>query len=438
MARRKKRSSEEREEKIKENISEEQSSDFVAELVDFVKSELDKVITYVEPACVSTGIKPLDAILGGGFYTSLLTGITSPAETGKSTIAVQMAVKLLKQNPNSLVMYIDTETPPIKDYQLFRITQYSRLRNFGATENEIRRFIYAPGLKKLSTIFEEIVKFVNKKQEVEKKRNVEPIPMFIIFDSITEAIPDVLLEDLKKGKLEKLRPGLVAQEKQEFLSKIQYACEQNNIGLILLDQVRMDIQINPYQKSDNTVKHNSYKTASSFKALEHKTRQWIFLEKGKNLTGEYPDVVGWMLTVHIDKSKTIPSTGMNVEVVFDKRYGLNEFWSHFHFLSNRMPFEDRFLKNASIPSQTRRHYEENASLAIQNNKIFFPGITSEPISYRSKLDVYRKYNEDEKFKKLFDKIVEESVNRRINYFIESGFEFSNINDKEENGENNSG
>ena len=427
MARRKKSSTtKEREEKIKEQVSSTFSNP-IEELVDFINSELGKVIPDIEPEQVPTGVKPLDAILGGGFYTSLLTGITSPAEVGKSTIATQTAVKLLKKNPMSLVLYIDTETPPIsKSSDVLKLTQYSRLKNFGATENEIRRFIYAPGLKTLSTIFDEIVKFVNRKKQVEEKYGIDPIPMLIIFDSITEAIPDVLIEDLKKGKLEKLRPGIVAQEKQEFLSKIQYACEQSNIGLILLDQVRMDIQINPYQKSDNTVKHSSYKTASSFKALEHKTRQWIFLEKGRTIYGEYPGVIGWMLTVHIDKSKTIPSTGMNVEVVFDKRYGINEFWSHFHFLSNRMPFEDKFLKNTSIPTQVRRHYEENAPLAIQQNKIYFPGITKEPISYRSKVDLYERYKSDEEFKKIFDSIVEESVQRRINYFTENNFEFKDF------------
>jgi RecA/RadA recombinase len=365
--------------------------------------------------------------LGGGFVTGLTSVLTSPPETGKSTISLQVAARLLKQNPNALVIYIDVENPPIINKNLSDYQVIKRIIQFGIdiSKPEYRkRFIYVPGIKLLSKIYSVIKKILDYKTELEQKNNFKnPIPAIIIWDSIAESIPDELVEHLMETEELSKKAGIKARAVQDYLSAITYMCEKSNTGLILLDQIRANLQINPRATSTKqTTQHKDIKTATSSKALEHKGRQWLFLEKGEEIIQKYPGINGWILRITMDKSKLIPSTGMSIEVVFDKMEGLNPFWSHFHFLSNRMPYEQKFLNKQDVPSQIRKLYEETAPLPIQRNKIYHPKVEGE-YSFRSKTDLIKAYNNNEEFKNFFDKILEISIEERINSWVDPNSEF---------------
>jgi DNA repair protein RadB len=56
---------------------------------------------------LSSGCRPLDELLGGGFEKGIVTQIFGAAGTGKTNICIQLAVECVKQGKK--VIYIDTE-----------------------------------------------------------------------------------------------------------------------------------------------------------------------------------------------------------------------------------------------------------------------------------------------------------------------------------------
>jgi len=56
---------------------------------------------------LSSGCKPLDELLGGGFEKGIVTQIYGAAGTGKTNICIQLAVECVKQGQK--VIFIDTE-----------------------------------------------------------------------------------------------------------------------------------------------------------------------------------------------------------------------------------------------------------------------------------------------------------------------------------------
>lgn len=56
---------------------------------------------------LSSGCKPLDELLGGGFEIGIVTQIFGAAGTGKTNICIQLAVECVKQGQK--VIFIDTE-----------------------------------------------------------------------------------------------------------------------------------------------------------------------------------------------------------------------------------------------------------------------------------------------------------------------------------------
>ena len=425
MKRKKSNSPEQIKEVVKNDI-EKNFSNIFGELADFIHDKVySRNVVKHKPVYISTGVKTLDAIMGGGFVAGLTATLTSPPETGKSTISLQAAARLLKQNPNSIVIYIDTENPGITDENhTFKIL--SRLQQFGIDINNKEysyRFFYLPGLRVFSNIYTTIKQILDKKRELEEKYKLDSIPALIIWDSIAESIPDELLEHvINTGELLKQK-GIKARTVQDYLSIITYLCERSNTGLIILDQIRSNIQINPRGSGiKQTSQHKDVKSATSSKALEHKSRQWLFLEKGEEIIHKYPGVSGWILKITMDKSKLVASTGMTIEVVFDKMRGLDTFWSHYHFLANRMPYEQKFLSKQDAPSQLRRYYEEGAPLAIQKNKIAYPGVEGE-YSFRSRTDVIKEYKSNPEFKKFFNAVLEKSIQDRILSWINPDSKF---------------
>ncbi len=59
---------------------------------------------------ISTGSSALDGLLGGGFETRAITECFGAYGSGKSQIAHSLTVNCLRQNPDSYVVFIDTES----------------------------------------------------------------------------------------------------------------------------------------------------------------------------------------------------------------------------------------------------------------------------------------------------------------------------------------
>ena len=90
------------------------------------------------PYVTQFGVKPLDALLGGGFVSSQPIVFTSTPETGKSTIAFQLAKRFIDAYEESVVLYVDIEGSgnTVDDFG-----RPSRITTF---QLDSERFVYQP------------------------------------------------------------------------------------------------------------------------------------------------------------------------------------------------------------------------------------------------------------------------------------------------------
>lgn len=133
---------------------------------------------YITP----TGIKPLDALLGGGFVSSAPIAFSSTPETGKSSIAYQMARQFLDENQAAIAVYCDVESisdvEEINGQQIFR---ESRAQTFNLDTD--KRFIYCRRPFTVKDFFEYIDGLIQKKRELQEHTGSE-VKILIILDSI--------------------------------------------------------------------------------------------------------------------------------------------------------------------------------------------------------------------------------------------------------------
>lgn len=59
---------------------------------------------------ITTGFKPLDELIGGGYEPGVITELFGEMSSGKTQLAHILAVNAIKQNPKNVVIYIDSES----------------------------------------------------------------------------------------------------------------------------------------------------------------------------------------------------------------------------------------------------------------------------------------------------------------------------------------
>ncbi|AKB76401.1 DNA repair and recombination protein RadB [Methanosarcina lacustris Z-7289] len=106
---------------MSENLSSVSASFYFFDIQAFIFKKLQKnvisLVSYTSVKCkkrchaieklLSSGCKPLDDLLGGGFERGIVTQVFGAAGTGKTNVCIQLAVECVKQGQK--VIFIDTE-----------------------------------------------------------------------------------------------------------------------------------------------------------------------------------------------------------------------------------------------------------------------------------------------------------------------------------------
>lgn len=364
------------------------------------------------PITTKFNIEPLDTLLGGGLVSSAPIRFSSTPETGKSTIAFQFSNQFLCQYQNGVVAYIDIEgagnTSEEAKYRL------NRIETFNIDQS---RFQYLPMVMNLTQVFNMIEQFCEIKKQVEISQQKE-FYVAIIWDSIA-ATPSSKISEVDQHDS---MIGHKARQLTFLLDKFSPLLSFHKITFITIDQVRANIKIEgPYAQKEKTVgTFKDYKAASSIASLDHRTSQWLFLSKKKEITlADGFGIDGWFMGIYTEKNKHAPSK-IEIEVVFDKAKGIDKFWTEFHFLNNLIPTESKLYKTKKPPfplliNQKGNQYylmlpDPSTGQELYNSGNFF------------KKDAKNKYVNDEEFKKYFDAAVQMSVYYRI---IDGLFRYNN-------------
>lgn len=354
-----------------------------------------------DPIITPFGIQHLDALLGGGVVSSDPVLFSSTPETGKSTLAFQFSSVFQRLYPNSVVVYIDIEGSGNQKSNEFR---RSRIEIFGLDKN---RFRYEPIVLNVDGVFELIDRLIKIKNAFEEKLQKE-FYVAIIWDSIAATPgPKVAEADNPNSTI-----GSKARQVSFLLDKYTPSIKFNRVSFIGIDQIRANIKIEgPYVATEKSVGiFKDYKSATNIYALQHKTQQWLFLSKGKAITAaDGIGVDGWFMHIFTEKNKLAPSHHA-VTCVFDKKTGIDKFWSEFYFLLEPTPSERKIYKNSppanlfmiktNGPRMTLHARDENGQEMWKSNSFY-------------RKDAKNLYNSDKEFRQWFDYAVQVSVYNRI-------------------------
>lgn len=362
--------------------------------------------SYIAPPPINTkfGIEPLDTVLGGGIYSSAPIRFSSTPETGKSTVAFQFCKAFQETHPNGLTAYIDVEGAgnSNEENSQFRL---SRIQSFGI---DTSRFQYLPMILDLNGIFNIIQQFCEIKRQAEEAQGKQ-FYVTIVWDSIAATPSSKTAEAETHDSI----IGFKARQLTFLLDKYASLFAFNRITFIVIDQVRANLKIDgPYVPKEKSVgSFKDYKAASSIASLDHRTSQWVFLSKKKEIgLNDGMDVDGWFMTIATEKNKHAPS-GIEIEVVFDKAHGIDKFWTEFHFISELTPTESKLYKSSNPPFVLPIHrtgaYYYLEVVHPETGEVYY---TSKKFHRKNAKELYKT---DSEFKQYFDAAVQLSVYERI-------------------------
>lgn len=367
---------------------------------------------YVTP----TGIRPLDALLGGGFISSSPICFSSTPETGKSSIAYQMAKEFLDRHEAGIAVYCDVEsisdveqyeTPTTDDYTTYH---ESRAETFGLDGDP--RFIYCRRPFTIKDFFSYIDGLIQKKRQLQEQTGSE-VKMLIILDSIA-SLSYSRLESVEE--FDKI-PGKRAAELSFYLTKLKQNFAFDRISMIVIDQLKANMSLKGlYEKPDekSVGSFNNTRSATGIYTFQHAINQWLYFSKGSDINpGKYPgwSIDGWIINVLTEKNKCASSKNQ-ISVIFDKRSGISKFWSEFYFLSVYSPSEVKLQRDGCKPFM---------DLCCSTSGAYTVLTVTNPITgemeYESK-KFYKKnakelYDSDPEFHKWFDIAVDYSCKERI-------------------------
>lgn len=353
------------------------------------------------PKITPIGILPIDAILGGGFISSSPIMISSTPETGKSTLAFQICKSFLNTNKDGIVVYIDIESTTNNNSTKFQI---SRSEQFGL--NNTKRFIYRPFCFNVMEVFEFIASVIQMKKNLEDKHKKE-IPVLIVWDSVAATTSS------KTDKAEDPNQiiGTKARQLSFCLDKYIVDLKFNKITLLSIDQVRAKISMEgPYvQKEQSTGTFKDFRAATNIAAYQHSLQQWMWLSKGPTIipTDSF-GIDGWYMNIMMEKNKLAPSK-IALTVVFDKRHGIDKFWSEYIFMFDYTPSEKKFYRTKKPPFELPIIKSGNKRVLriVDGNKIYW-----ESAPFWEK-DAKEYYITNDDFRKAFDGALQLSVKDRI-------------------------
>ena len=244
-----------------------------------------------KPIFFSTGVKHLDALLGGGVVSSGLTMLSSTPETGKSTFAYQLAKQMIDSHENAIVTYLDIEGAGSSTDSTSSMV--SRVDAFGLGDSP--RFSYHPIILNIMELFEVIQELVDTKKAIEEKTGKE-ILLFIIWDSVA-ATPSSKSDSVENPNQ---LIGLKGRQLSFLLDKYLPQLKFNKVFLLAIDQVRANLVIDgPFAPKEATVgEFKNMKSASNIFSLQHNTTQWLFFSKTKAISKDsFMGLEGWMINV---------------------------------------------------------------------------------------------------------------------------------------------
>lgn len=323
--------------------------------------ECDKNIKDVIP----TGIKILDAHLGGGFPVGTFTMLVGSPGCGKSMLAGQVLGETQKKFKNALAAYLDSEETVTK----------VRLQNLGVRNPPIDPYT--------DITIEKLFKFIEGLCVFKQEKKIMT-PAIVAWDSVANTLSKREREAEDINSVIGYKARLLSMLLPKYISKMG----QNNISVIAVNQLRDELamgQFAPAKKlkflsTGKSIPGGNALVHNAFTLLEMKSKSLILTETTPNKSGKVLGFEGFVTGVKAVKNKLfVPN--IECEIVASFNYGFSDFWTSYLFM----------CENKRMTAGSWSYLASNPD-----------------IKFRTK-DAHNVYLTNPEFKAAFDREVEESI-----------------------------
>ena len=276
--------------------------------------------------------------IGGGTITTLV----GESQTGKSTLAIQMAYNIVKHFPAGFIQHYDLE----RSFDYARIKSLTGLKNheFGdkyilqqhGTMEEILEAVNDIADTKQAN--REIFEYNVGRKDIFGKDIVLLQPTIVLLDSL----PMLETKDFKTDSIDSITAGgRKAIIIDQFYRKLTAICKPANILVIIINHLKDKPQLSPRDFSKpGLVYAKSNKNIPGGKAVLFLSHQLMYLDRDTFLKEEEDGVDGYINKVSFWKTRT-NKAGQSCNLVFNQVKGYDKVMTLYQFAKENELVEGR-------------------------------------------------------------------------------------------------
>lgn len=298
--------------------------------------------TFTHTRFMPTGSLIMDTVMGGGLPVGKVIEMASDSGIGKTTITLSMCRELLLQGKK--IIYLDHEGA-VSSSQLEGIFG----RNPKTGEYYANEWLYSPENPDGIFFLFQVMTYSDAEHVLNQLLGSNEFALVVI-DSVTAMVADEYLEDVenpdaKEGKdITDQRPAVDARLLGKFLKKFKAVCTKHDVTLILINQLRTNLNITGMGTSTKISTGGAAVEFFPDIRLRLEKPQALYQNKKNNLTGEVEkQQVGSTATIYAYKNKLAPGKiKVPITIVFGR--GISNLLSYKQWLPNKkIEFEGEMI-----------------------------------------------------------------------------------------------
>ena len=289
--------------------------------------------TFTHTTYMPTGSLIMDTVMGGGLPVGKVIEMASDSGIGKTTIALSMCRELLLQGKK--ILYLDHEGAVTTSQLNGIFGKNPKTGNYYADE-----WLYTEENTEGTFFLFQVMTYSDSEQILNQLLGSGEFALVVI-DSVTAMVADEYLEDVKNpdasnGKaITDQRPAVDAKLLGKFLKKFKAVCTKYNVSMLLINQLRTNLNITGMGQSTKISTGGSAIEFYPDIRLRLEKPQLQYQNKLNNLTGEVEkQPVGSTATIYAYKNKLAPGKiKVPLTIVWGK--GISNLLSYKMWLPNK-------------------------------------------------------------------------------------------------------
>jgi len=352
-----------------EEVSEADS--LYGEFTSFLEQKAEIKTSTESKAVIPTGIKILDAYMGGGFAIGALNIIVGSPGSGKSMLAAQTIAngQRIFEAGKFLAAYMDSEES----------TTMARLASLGVTNPKLKPY---PDIT-----VEKVFKFLETTYLFKEQKKTVDVPSLIVWDSIANTLSqkEREIDDVNKAI------GYKARMLSMLVPKFVAKSSQYNVCWLAVNQLREKLDMGQFSAPADLKFMASTKDMpggqalkfNAFQLLQMQVKSAFDTEKGKF------GFDGIIVKCKFVKNKLfVPNIEMELVGSFVK--GFSDFWTSYNFLT----LHGRLKAGAwnYLTAHPEKKFRTKDAINMYNNDSDFKAKFDEAVDLSIKEDIIDKYS----------------------------------------------